>query len=75
MHKLQAELLRKEKTREELAIQRQLGTELRSCFDDILAAPMPERLRRLLHELDAEAPGGGGGDGGSQISQSAAVGE
>lgn len=73
MHKLQAELLRKEKTREELAIQRHLGTELRSCFDDTLAAPMPERLRRLLHQLDAEAPCRGGEDGGSRISPSAAV--
>lgn len=63
MHSMPNDLLRREKNRDELAIQRHLGTELRACLDSALVAPMPEKVRRLLRELDVEAPRLGSGAG------------
>lgn len=56
MHNNETDALR-EKTRDQLMIQRQLGTALRELLEDALAAPMPDRLRRLVGELDGKANG------------------
>ncbi len=56
MHSVPSNLLSKEKRRDELVIQQQLGTALRACLDHTLVEPMPESLRRLLKKLEVEAP-------------------
>ena len=39
-----------------LAIQEHIGRELRAMFEDVVAQPVPEKLRRLLDELERKQP-------------------
>lgn len=39
-----------------LAIQEHIGRELRAIFEDVVAQPVPERLRQLLDELERKQP-------------------
>lgn len=55
MRDIETDIQREEKTRNQLIIQRQLGTALRTCLDETLEARLPERLWRLLLELDVRA--------------------
>ena len=38
------------------AIQEHIGRELRAMFEDVVAQPVPEKLRRLLEELARKQP-------------------
>ncbi len=38
-------------------LQRNIGRQLRSLYDEVLNEPVPDRLRELLQQLDRKAPG------------------
>jgi hypothetical protein len=37
-------------------LQRNIGRQLRSLYDEVLNEPVPDRLRELLQQLDRKAP-------------------
>ncbi|WP_363349139.1 hypothetical protein [Methylocystis echinoides] len=54
MHTVRPDIFHKEKARDHLIIQRQLGAALRECLNTIVAEPVPETLTRLIQALDVE---------------------
>jgi Anti-sigma factor NepR len=45
-----------ESARDHLSVQDHIGQELRAMFDEVVAQPVPERLRKLLEQLAAKHP-------------------